>query len=43
MDKKELYVAPAVEEVDSRLTGAVAQGASGLDAGEPDDNNSGLN
>ena len=36
MEKKELYSVPAIEEVETSLACAVAQGASGVE--DPEDN-----
>lgn len=36
MEKKELYMAPAIEDVESRLVCDVAQGVSGGPGGEGD-------
>lgn len=36
MEKKSVYMAPAIEEIDSKLVCTVAQGASGVE--DPEDN-----
>ena len=38
MEKKSIYMTPAVEELESRLDCPVAQGVSGMGGDEDDDN-----